>query len=57
MLPFPKSRVLEDLIALSSQSASDIALSNHMKKREKQSKKRGRNWLCLKEYKNDFEYY
>ena len=57
MLPFPKSRVLEDLIALSSQSASEIALSNHMKKREKQSKKRGRNWLCLKEYKNDFEYY
>ena len=57
ILPFPKSKVLEDLISLSSRNASEISLSPHMKKREKVSKKKGRNWWCLKEYKNEFDYY
>lgn len=57
MLPFPKSKVLEDLISVSSLNASEIGLNNNMKKREKVSKKRGRGWICLKEYKNDFDYY
>jgi hypothetical protein len=33
MLPFPKSKALEDLISVSSQSASEIGLNNNMKKR------------------------
>ncbi len=48
---------MEDLIALSARNASEISLSPHLKKKEKISKKKGRNWICLKEYKNDFDYY
>ena len=57
MLPFPKSKVLEDLIAVSSLNASEIALNNSMKKKEKVLKKKGKGWLALKEFKVDFEYY
>lgn len=57
MLPFPKSKVLEELIAVSSQNASEIALHGSMKKREKMLRKKGKSWLALKEFKNDFEYY
>lgn len=57
MLPFPKSKVLDDLIAVSSLNASEIALNNNMKKREKMAKRRGKSWVALREIKNDFEYY
>ena len=57
ILPFPKSKGIEELIKISSSNASEISLNKFMKKKEKFSKRRSRDWLGLKEYKTDFEYY
>ena len=57
ILPFPKSKVVDDLINASSLNASEISLNVNMKKKEKVSKRRGKNWLGLRESKIDFEYY
>jgi hypothetical protein len=48
ILPFPKSRILEDLIKVSSLNASEISLSTNMKRKEKVLKRKGRNWLGLR---------
>jgi hypothetical protein len=48
MLPFPKSKAIDDLISVSSLNASEIALNNTIKKKEKVLKKRGKTWLALK---------
>ena len=52
LLPFPKSKVIMDLINVSKENASEISLHPQMKKKEKVLKKKGKNWLALKEYKN-----
>jgi len=46
--------VIDDLINVSSLNASEISLNNNMKKKERLLKKRGKDWVALKEYKNDF---
>ena len=57
LLPFPKSKVILDLINVSKENASEISLHPQMKKKEKVLKKKGKNWMALKEYKNKNEYY
>ena len=34
-----------------------MSLHPHLKKKEKFAKKKGKNWLALKEYKNKNEYF
>jgi hypothetical protein len=48
ILPLTKSKVLDDLINVGSLNASEIALNNNMKKKEKQLKRKGKNWIGLK---------
>lgn len=52
LLPFPKSKPMLQLIKVSKENASQISLNPQMKKKEKLSKKKGKNWLGLKQYRN-----
>lgn len=42
LLPFPKSKVMLDLIKVSQENASQISLNPHIKKKEKFAKKKGK---------------
>jgi hypothetical protein len=48
VLPFPQSKMIKDLIKVSSENASEMSLHPLLKKREKIFKKKGKNWLAIK---------
>ena len=52
LLPFPKNKIILDLIKLSRENASEISLHPQMKKKDKILKKKGKSWFALKESKN-----
>ena len=51
ILPFPPNKMINDLIKVSTENASEISLHPLLKKRERVFKKKGKNWLAIKEYK------
>jgi hypothetical protein len=51
VLPFPNSKMIQDLIKVSKENASEMSLHPLLKKREKVYKKKGNGWLAFKEYK------
>ena len=48
--------MINDLIKVSQENASEMSLHPLLKKREKVFKKKGKNWIAIKEYKNKGEY-
>lgn len=48
ILPFPKNKVLNDLIEVSKENASEISLHPALKKKDKLFKKKGKDWLAIK---------
>lgn len=48
MLPFPKSKMIQDLIKVSVENASEMSLHPLLKKKEKIFKKKGKNWIGIK---------
>jgi hypothetical protein len=51
ILPFPLNKMLQDLIKVSSENASEMSLHPLLKKRDKVFKKKGKGWLGIREYK------
>ena len=56
ILPFPKNKPLNDLIAVSRENASEISLHPLLKKKDKAFKKKGRGWVAIRETKVKGEY-
>lgn len=56
VLPFPPSKMISDLIKVSRENASEMSLHPLLKKRDKVFKKKGKNWLAIKEFKAKGEY-
>lgn len=48
VLPFPKSKMIQDLIKVSVENASEMSLHPLLKKKEKIFKKKGKNWIGIK---------
>lgn len=48
ILPFPKNKQLNDLIAVSKENASEISLHPILKKKDKLVKKKGKKWLGIR---------
>lgn len=44
--------MISDLIKVSYENASEMSLHPLLKKRDKVFKKKGKNWLAIKEYKS-----
>ncbi len=57
LLPFPKNKMINDLIKVSRESASEISLHPLLKKKDKLIKKKGKEWLGIKEIKVKGEYF
>lgn len=48
VLPFPPNKMINDLIKVSKENASEMSLHPLLKKRDKVFKKKGKNWLAIK---------
>ena len=51
VLPFPTNKMINDLIKVSQENASEMSLHPLLKKRDKVFKKKGKGWIAIKEYK------
>jgi hypothetical protein len=56
VLPFPTSKMIQDLIKVAQENASEMSLHPLLKKKDKIFKKKGNGWLAIKEYKSRGEY-
>jgi len=48
ILPFPANKMINDLIKVSTENASEISLHPLLKKKDKIFKKKGKNWFAFK---------
>ena len=48
ILEFPKNKMLEDLIKVSRENASEMGLHPLLKKKDKVLKKKGKDWLAIR---------
>lgn len=52
LLPFPESKQINDLVKVSVENASEMSLHPLLKKKDKILKKKGKNWLAIRETKS-----
>jgi len=57
LLPFPEVKIVNELIKVSKENASEISLHPQMKQKIKLSKRKGQNWMALREVKGKNEYF
>jgi hypothetical protein len=51
ILPFPKNKNIADLIKVSNENASELSLHPLLKKKDKTFRKKGKNWIAIREFK------
>jgi hypothetical protein len=57
LLPFPDVKVVGELIKICKENASEISLHPQMKTKIKFSRRKGKDWMGLREVKNKNEYF
>lgn len=57
LLPFPEIKAINELIKICKENASEISLHPQMKQKIKFSRRKGKDWMGLREVKNKSEYF